>query len=89
MGVTIIAPNVRGSTGYGKSYAALDDGERREDAVRDIGALLDWMATQPDLDATRVAVAGGSYGGYMTLATLVHYSDRLRCGTELLGISDL
>ena len=88
MGVTIIAPNVRGSTGYGKSYAALDDRERREDAVRDIGALIDWIATQPDLDATRVAVAGGSYGGYMTLATLVHYSDRVRCGIELFGVSD-
>jgi dipeptidyl aminopeptidase/acylaminoacyl peptidase len=88
MGVTIIAPNVRGSTGYGRSYAALDDRERREDAVRDVGSLLDWIATQPDLDATRVAVAGGSYGGYMALATLVHYSDRLRCGTELFGMSD-
>jgi dipeptidyl aminopeptidase/acylaminoacyl peptidase len=88
MGVTIIAPNVRGSTGYGKSYAALDDGERREDAVRDIGALLDWIATQPDLDAARVAVVGGSYGGYMTLAALVHYSDRVRCGIDVFGISD-
>lgn len=88
MGVTIIAPNVRGSTGYGKSYAALDDRECREDAVRDIGALLDWIPTRPDLDATRVMVTGGSYGGYMTLATLVHYSDRLRCGIELFGISD-
>ena len=88
MGVTIVAPNVRGSTGYGKSYAALDDRERREDAVRDVGALLDWIATRPDLNATRVAVVGGSYGGYMTLATLVHYSDRLRCGMELFGISD-
>jgi dipeptidyl aminopeptidase/acylaminoacyl peptidase len=89
MGITIVAPNVRGSTGYGKSYAALDDRERREDAVRDIGALLDWIATQPDLDAARVMVAGGSYGGYMTLAALVHYSDRVRCGIELFGISDL
>jgi dipeptidyl aminopeptidase/acylaminoacyl peptidase len=88
IGVTIVAPNVRGSSGYGKSYAALDDRERREDAVRDVGALLDWIATQPDLDATRVAVTGGSYGGYMALATLVHYSDRLRCGMELFGISD-
>ena len=88
MGVTIVAPNVRGSTGYGKSYAALDDRERREDAVRDIGALLDWITTQPDLDATRVAVTGGSYGGYMTLATLVHYSDRVRCGIDVFGISD-
>jgi dipeptidyl aminopeptidase/acylaminoacyl peptidase len=88
MGVTVVAPNVRGSTGYGKSYAALDDRERREDAVRDIGALLEWIPTRPDLDPTRVAVVGGSYGGYLALATLVHYSDRLRCGMELFGISD-
>lgn len=87
-GVTIIAPNVRGSRGYGKAYAALDDRERREDAVRDIGALLDWIATRPDLDPLQVAVSGGSYGGYMTLASLVHYSGRIRCGFELFGIAD-
>lgn len=87
-GVTIVAPNVRGSSGYGKTYAALDDRERRENAVRDIGALLDWIGTQADLDPGRVAVSGGSYGGYMTLASLVHYSDRVRCGFELFGISD-
>jgi acetyl esterase/lipase len=88
MGITIVAPNVRGSTGYGKSFAALDDRERREDAVRDVGALLDWISTRPDLDAARVMVAGGSYGGHRTLATQVHYSDRVRCGIELFGISD-
>ncbi len=85
---TVIRPNVRGSTGYGKTYESLDDGPRREDAVRDIGALLDWIATQAEFDSSRIAVTGGSYGGYMTLATLVHYSDRLRCGIELFGISD-
>jgi dipeptidyl aminopeptidase/acylaminoacyl peptidase len=88
-GVTVIRPNVRGSTGYGKTYESLDDRERREDAVQDIGSLLDWIATQPDLDRERVAVTGGSYGGYMSLATLVHYSSRLRCGVDLFGISDL
>lgn len=87
LGVAVIAPNVRGSSGYGKTYLALDNGRRREDAVRDIGALLDWIATQPDLDARRVAVYGGSYGGYMVLASLVHYSDRLRGGVDLVGIS--
>ena len=87
-GVTIIAPNVRGSAGYGKTYLALDDQRHREDAVRDIGALLDWIATQPTLDKNRVAVMGGSYGGYMTLASLTHYSDRLRCGCDLFGISN-
>jgi dipeptidyl aminopeptidase/acylaminoacyl peptidase len=87
-GTTIIAPNVRGSRGYGKRYASLDDLTRREDAVRDIGALLDWIETRPDLDAARVSVAGGSYGGYMTLASLMHYGNRIRCGFDLFGISD-
>ena len=88
MGIAVIQPNVRGSTGYGKAYVKLDNAEKREDSVKDIGALLDWIATQPDLDAKRVAVTGGSYGGYMTLASLVHYSDRLRCGIDVVGISN-
>jgi dipeptidyl aminopeptidase/acylaminoacyl peptidase len=88
LGVALIHPNVRGSAGYGKTYLKLDNGEKREDSVKDIGALLDWIARQPDLDASRVMVGGGSYGGYMSLATLVHYSDRLRCGYEAVGISN-
>jgi dipeptidyl aminopeptidase/acylaminoacyl peptidase len=68
LGIAVIAPNVRGSSGYGKTYLKLDNAEKREDSVKDIGALLDWIAQQPELDASRVAVAGGSYGGYMTLA---------------------
>jgi dipeptidyl aminopeptidase/acylaminoacyl peptidase len=87
-GATVIAPNVRGSRGYGKTYAALDDKQRREDAVRDIGALLDWIATQPSLDSRRVVVSGGSYGGYLTLASLIHDGDRISCGFNLFGISD-
>jgi dipeptidyl aminopeptidase/acylaminoacyl peptidase len=88
LGMAVIAPNVRGSAGYGKSYLKLDDGRRREDSVRDIGALLDWIETQPDLDPGRVVVSGGSYGGYMVLASLVHYSDRLTAGVERVGISN-
>jgi dipeptidyl aminopeptidase/acylaminoacyl peptidase len=88
LGIALVRPNVRGSTGYGKSYSKLDNGMLREDSVKDIGALLDWIAAQPDLDASRVMVYGGSYGGYMSLATLVHYSDRLRCGYEAVGISN-
>ncbi len=83
----VIAPNVRGSAGYGKDYLSLDNGYQREDSVRDIGALLDWIGTQPDLDAERVAVIGGSYGGYMVLASAVHYSDRLRAAVDVVGIS--
>jgi dipeptidyl aminopeptidase/acylaminoacyl peptidase len=88
-GVVLIRPNVRGSSGYGREYMSLDDRERREDAVRDIGALLDWIGAQSDMDADRIGVYGGSYGGYMTLATLVNYSDRVRCGFDLFGISHL
>ena len=84
----MITPNVRGSTGYGKSYSRLDDRLLREDAVRDIGALLDWIARQPDLDARRVVVMGSSYGGYMTLAALAAYGSRLRGGVDVVGISD-
>lgn len=88
LGVAIVFPNVRGSTGYGKTFVALDNGPKREDSVKDIGALLDWIAQQPDLDASRVMVTGGSYGGYMTLACAVHYSDRLRCALDVVGISN-
>ena len=88
LGIAVVAPNVRGSSGYGKSWITLDDAGKREDSVKDIGALLDWIAKQPELDAKRVAVYGGSYGGYMALASLVHYSDRLRCGIDVCGISN-
>lgn len=88
LGVVLVYPNVRGSTGYGKTYLKLDNGFLREDSVKDIGALLDWIETQPDLDASRVMVAGGSYGGYMVLASLTFYSDRLRCGFDSVGISN-
>jgi dipeptidyl aminopeptidase/acylaminoacyl peptidase len=87
LGLAVIAPNVRGSAGYGKTYLKLDNAEKREDSVRDIGALLDWIATQPDLDAKRVAVIGGSYGGYMVLASLTHYSDRIRAGVDIVGVA--
>ncbi len=88
LGVAVIRPNVRGSSGYGKTYVGLDNGFQREDSVRDIGALLDWIAAQPDLDASRVAVVGGSYGGYMVLASAVHYSDRLKAVVDIVGISN-
>lgn len=88
LGVVMIVPNVRGSTGYGKTFQNLDNGRLREDSVKDIGALLDWIAKQPGLDASRVMVTGGSYGGYMVLASLVHYNDRLCCAWESVGISD-
>ena len=88
LGVAIIYPNVRGSYGFGKAFAALDDGKKREDAVKDIGALLDWIALQPGLDKDRVMVTGVSYGGYMTYAVAEAYSDRLRCALAASAIAD-
>lgn len=88
MGIAIIEPNVRGSTGYGKSYLALDNGYNRENSVKDIGALLDWIEKQSDLDAKRVAVNGGSYGGYMVLSSMFNYNNRIKCGVDIVGISN-
>jgi dipeptidyl aminopeptidase/acylaminoacyl peptidase len=88
LGVAMIFPNVRGSTGYGKTFLTLDNGFLREDSVKDIGALLDWIATQPDLDKDRILVTGGSYGGYMSLAVATHYSDRIRASIDIVGISN-
>lgn len=88
MGIAIIEPNVRGSSGYGKSYLQLDNGYDRENSVMDIGALLDWIEKQPDLDAKRVAVNGGSYGGYMVLSTMFNYNNRIKCGVDIVGISN-
>ena len=87
LGVAVLVPNVRGSAGYGKTYVKLDNGMKREDSVKDIGALLDWIETRPELDQDRVAVFGGSYGGYMVLASAVHYSDRLKAAVDIVGIS--
>jgi dipeptidyl aminopeptidase/acylaminoacyl peptidase len=87
LGIAVIRPNVRGSAGYGKSYLQLDNAEKREDSVRDIGALLDWIATQPDLDKSQVAVYGGSYGGYMVLASLTHFPEQLKAGVDIVGIA--
>ncbi len=88
LGVAILYPNVRGSAGYGKTFLTLDNGFKREDSVKDIGAFLDWIATQPQLDAARVGVYGGSYGGYMVLASMVHHGERLRCAVDVVGISN-
>jgi dipeptidyl aminopeptidase/acylaminoacyl peptidase len=89
LGVALLFPNVRGSTGYGKTFTRLDNGARREDAVKDIGALLDWVDNREDLDRRKVMVTGTSYGGYMALATAYHYARRLRCAVDVVGISNL
>jgi dipeptidyl aminopeptidase/acylaminoacyl peptidase len=88
LGVAVIFPNVRGSVGYGKTFLQLDNGYLREDSVKDIGALLDWIKTQPDLDSDRILVTGGSYGGYMSLAVATNYGDRIRGAIDIVGISN-
>ena len=87
LGVAVLRPNVRGSSGFGKTFLALDNGMKREDSVKDIGALLDWIARQPNLDASRVMVSGGSYGGYMSLAVATNYADRIAGAIDVVGIS--
>lgn len=89
LGIAIIYPNVRGSTGYGKTFANLDNGNLREGTYKDIGALLDWIGEQPNLDPSRIMIYGGSYGGHMTLATATRYSDKIACSVNLFGISNL
>lgn len=89
LGVAKIYPNVRGSSGYGKRFLRLDNGPLRLNVIKDIGALLDWIKTQDDLDAERVLVEGASYGGYLALSTAVTYPDRIRGAISDSGMSDL
>jgi dipeptidyl aminopeptidase/acylaminoacyl peptidase len=89
LGVAMIFPNVRGSTGFGKTFLKLDNGFLREDSYKDIGALLDWIKTQPTLDANRIMVTGGSYGGHMTFAVAQRYNDKIRASLPVVGISNL
>jgi len=88
MGVALIYPNVRGSSGFGKTFIAADNWDLRMNSVKDIGALLDWIAKQPELDKDRIMIMGGSYGGFMTLATAYEYADKIRCSVDIVGISD-
>ena len=88
LGVAVVAPNVRGSSGYGRTYLGLDNGFKREDSLKDIGALLDWMKVQPDLDSSRVALYGGSYGGYMSTGGCAMFNNRLRGCISYFGVQN-
>jgi dipeptidyl aminopeptidase/acylaminoacyl peptidase len=88
MGIAMVVPNVRGSAGYGKTFLTLDNGVKREDSVKDIGTVLDWIGKDASLDSDRVVVIGGSYGGYMVLASMIHFGDRLLAGIDIVGISN-
>jgi dipeptidyl aminopeptidase/acylaminoacyl peptidase len=89
LGVAIIFPNVRGSTGYGKTFLKLDNGFHRDDTYKDIGALLDWIKQQPALDGDKIMITGGSYGGHMTYAVATYYSDKICCSLPVVGITNL
>jgi dipeptidyl aminopeptidase/acylaminoacyl peptidase len=89
LGVAILFPNVRGSTGYGKTFSKLDNGFLRENSYKDIDTLLDWIKAQPNLDGDRILVTGGSYGGHMTLAVATNYSDKICCSIDVVGMSNL
>jgi dipeptidyl aminopeptidase/acylaminoacyl peptidase len=88
LGIGIVYPNVRGSSGYGKTFLTLDNGFKREDSVKDIGAIIEWVKKDSSFDATKIAVIGGSYGGYMVLASLTHFPDEIKCGVDVVGISN-
>ena len=90
LGIAVVVPNVRGSTGYGKTFVSLDNGMKRLDSVKDIGAVLDWMQTQPArFDMTRVVPYGGSYGGYMVYAAMIMFPERFAAGIDIVGIGNL
>ena len=88
LGIALLEPNVRGSSGYGKTFLDLDNGRLREDSVKDMASAIDWVATQPNLDATKIVVQGGSYGGYMALAAATRLSDRIAGAVSVVGISN-
>jgi dipeptidyl aminopeptidase/acylaminoacyl peptidase len=89
LGVALVLPNVRGSTGYGKTFVALDNGFKREDSYKDIEALLQWIKQQPNIDGDKILVTGGSYGGHMTLAVATRYNDLIACSVDVVGMSNL
>jgi len=87
-GYAVLLPNVRGSTGYGKTYTHLDDVQKREDSVRDLASAVDWLKSSGGADPKRIAVMGGSYGGYMVLAAVTLYPEIWSSGVELFGIAN-
>jgi dipeptidyl aminopeptidase/acylaminoacyl peptidase len=89
LGVALVFPNVRGSTGYGKTFLKLDNGMNRDHTHKDIGALLDWIAKNPALDGSKIMITGGSYGGYMTWAVAYEYNDKICCSLPIVGPSNL
>lgn len=89
LGIALLFPNIRGSTGYGKTFLELPNGLKRVDAYEDLNALLDWVKAQPDLDGDRIMVSGASYGGHATLAVATRYNEKIACSLSVVGMSNL
>jgi len=87
-GYAVLAPNVRGSTGYGNAFSHLDDVENRMDSVADLGHAARWLKSQPGVDPERIVVYGGSYGGFMVLSALTTYPELWAAGVNIVGISN-
>ncbi len=87
-GFGVFVPNVRGSSGYGKNYLALDNVEKRMDSVADLAYAVKWLHAQPEIDAKRIAIKGGSYGGFMVLSALTTYPDLWAAAVDIVGISN-
>ena len=87
-GYAVLAPNVRGSTGYGKAYAGLDDVERRMDSVADLAYAARWLKEQPDVDGERLVIYGRSYGGFMVLSAISTYPDLWAAAVDVVGIGN-
>ncbi|GAB4563273.1 MAG: S9 family peptidase [Anaerolineae bacterium] len=87
-GYAILAPNVRGSTGYGREYAALDEVEKRMDSVADLKHAVLWLHERPEINPKRIAIYGRSYGGFMVLAALTEYPELFAAGIDVVGIAN-
>jgi dipeptidyl aminopeptidase/acylaminoacyl peptidase len=87
-GYVLFVPNVRGSSGYGKNYIALDNVEKRMDSVADLAYAVKWLSKQPSVDPNRIAITGGSYGGFMVLSALTTYPDLWAAAVDIVGISN-
>jgi protease II len=89
LGIAVLLPNVRGSSGYGRDFLGLDDGIKRMDSVQDMGAWIEWAHRRAEINSSRIAVYGGSYGGYMSLAALANYSNKIAGAISVVGISNI
>lgn len=89
LGIALLFPNIRGSAGYGKTFLKADNGFKREDTYKDIDSLISWIKNSGKLDAEKIMVTGGSYGGHMTLAIACNYPEKICCALDVVGISNL